>query len=76
MFYFAYKSGDNSIINDDEKRIIFKTENFHPKLIAHECFHVTHHIMDEIGEEFNINSHESFAWLNEYLFNFQAERRV
>lgn len=55
--------------NDDEKRIIFKKENFHPKLIAHECFHVTHHIMDEIGEDFSINSHESFAWLNEYLFN-------
>jgi hypothetical protein len=55
--------------NDDEKRIIFKKQYFHPKLIAHECFHVTHHIMDEIGEEFSINSHESFAWLNEYLFN-------
>jgi|TARA_R110001592_G_scaffold77586_1_gene233440 hypothetical protein len=53
----------------DEKRIVFNSKHLHPKIIAHESFHATHYVMEEIGEDFDINSHESFAWLNEYIFN-------
>ncbi len=54
---------------DEQKKILFNIEHLQPKIIAHESFHATHYVMEEIGEEFNIDSHESFAWLNEYIFN-------
>jgi len=58
LFYYNKK---------EHKKIIFvlPTSN---RLIVHETFHVTMHILDDIGQEFNIESHETHAWLLDYLF--------
>lgn len=47
--------------------IIFTHEHYNLNACAHECFHMTHRIMDGIDTKFNLHDHEPFAWLNGYL---------
>jgi hypothetical protein len=52
---------------NDLKRILFvlPTSN---RLIVHETFHATMHILDDIGQFFDLQNHEVHAWLQDYLF--------
>jgi len=39
-------------------------------IIAHEVFHATHRIMQYVQQGFDVDNHESFALLNEWITNW------
>ena len=47
--------------------VLFNKETFNLNTCAHESFHLTHYIMNDIDHSFNIDSHEPHAWLHGYL---------
>ena len=49
-------------------RILFSLEGMSDRLIVHEVFHATMHILEETGQKFDIENHEIHAWLCDYLF--------
>jgi hypothetical protein len=54
---------------DDEgdQWIIFVKDHFSLNTCAHECFHLTHHMMRDIGHKFKIRDHEPHAWLHGFV---------
>lgn len=52
---------------NEDHWIIFTKDIFDLNTCAHECFHLTHHFMNDIQHEFRIESHEPHAWLNGFL---------
>ena len=55
--------------DDGEYHIIYSRENLNHKVIVHESFHATHHILHELGQNWDIDNHEIYALLIEYLFD-------
>ena len=53
---------------DDHKKIIL-VQPASNRLIVHETFHAAVHILDDIGQHFDIANHEVHAWLQDYLFD-------
>lgn len=49
------------------KRVLFvlPTSN---RLIVHETLHAAMHILDDIGQKFDMDNHEVYAWLQDFLF--------
>lgn len=43
--------------------------------VAHECLHVTFHILDVCGVEYDSNNHEAFTYLHGYIVE-QVDKRV
>lgn len=54
--------------------IIFDTHYLNHEIIAHECFHATHRILDYCCKEFRLKNHEEFAYLHGYLGKFVYNR--
>ncbi len=48
--------------------LFFDTNKIDVGLIAHEVFHLTHFILNEVGASFDPNDHEPAALLHEWLF--------
>lgn len=39
-------------------------------VVSHECFHITHRIMEWYGNRFDVSNYESFAALNGWINNW------
>jgi hypothetical protein len=58
------------VVDDDgESHIIFNQELLNNKIIVHEAYHAAVHLLHDVGQEFDINNHEIYALLVEYLFS-------
>jgi len=49
--------------------IIFVESAFTMNTCAHECFHLTHYMMKDIGFNFDISEQEPHAWLHGFLLD-------
>lgn len=47
--------------------ILFTKDKYSLNTCAHECFHLTHHVMDDINHKFKLKEHEPHAWLHGFL---------
>lgn len=48
-------------------KVYFREDQVSLKTIVHESFHLTHYILDWMGDGFNFNQQENGAFLCEYL---------
>ena len=51
----------------DDQWILLVKKHFSLNVCAHECFHLTHHLMSDIGHKFKVKSHEPHAWLHGFV---------
>ena len=51
------------------KCLIFSLEDMSDRLIVHETFHATVHTLHDIEQEFDIDNHEVYARLADYLYH-------
>ena len=66
---YEHELGGIFVVDDDgESHIIFNRELLNNKIIVHEAYHAAVHLLDDVGQEFDINNHEIYALLVEYLF--------
>ena len=53
---------------DTDFWIVLKRDSIQHDIIAHECFHATHFILDACGVKFKVSDkHEAFSYFNGYL---------
>lgn len=66
---YEHELGGIFVVDDDgESHIIFNQELLNNKIIVHEAYHAAVHLLDDVGQEFDIHNHEIYALLVEYLF--------
>jgi hypothetical protein len=52
-----------------DSHVLFNRERLSNRIIVHEAYHAAVHLLDDVGQEFDINNHEIYALLVEYLFS-------
>lgn len=55
--------------------VVFHRDHVNIDSIAHECFHLTHRILEHAGTNFDAEHHEHAAYLNGWL-NAEVYKRV
>ena len=61
--------GGMFLVDDDgESHVLFNKEILSNRIIVHEAYHAAVHLLDDVGQEFDVNNHEIYALLVEYLF--------
>ena len=53
--------------DDGEYWILYTIDDFDINSCSHEIFHLTHFLMNDINQSFDLNNHETHAWLHGYL---------
>lgn len=54
--------------------MFFKQDGIDHGVIAHEVFHITHHILQGVESQFDVNNHEQYAYLCEWITDWVYEQ--
>lgn len=62
-------------VPDDKKYYLILERTSSVYYVAHECLHVTFHILDTCGVEYDSQNHEAFTYLHGYIVE-QVDKRL